>query len=208
MDTCTAAKNIQKHARGFLTRNKMISNKPIVSSYYQTKKWRNAQKWYKNGKSNECELFQRDLFENITSKKCAKSKFRINISTYVLRENTCPMKYDDGLEWSEDFDGFFSHNEKDMFVNFKFVCGKGGAQTRTLRELYHFVCVQMKYLSTGASSKPTYFLNILDGDECFSNMEKFNYLLNKSIHQNVKKNIFVGDMHTFQKYWSNMNSVI
>ena len=29
----------------------------MIGSKYQNKKWRNEQKWYKNGKSNECETF-------------------------------------------------------------------------------------------------------------------------------------------------------
>jgi hypothetical protein len=197
---------IQKYTRRFLVRNNKINNKIIVPSYFQTKTWRKKQNWYKNGKSNECELYQRSVFEKITNIPCNKNTHRINLYSYEMRENPYPMRKVDGFEWTEDFDGFFIKNETEIYVNFKFVCDKGGAQTRTLRELYHFISLQLKHLST--SSEKKYFLNILDGDECFSNMNKFNYLLNQEIYRNVSQYIFVGDMHQFQKYWSKINSTI
>ena len=40
----------------------------MIGSKYQNKKWRNEQKWYKNGKSNECETFQKKLLEKIILK--------------------------------------------------------------------------------------------------------------------------------------------
>lgn len=49
---------IQKHIRGFLIRNKVL----IPSSYYQTKQWRKNQLWYKTGKSNECEIYQKKYY--------------------------------------------------------------------------------------------------------------------------------------------------
>jgi len=43
------------------------------------------------------------------------------------------------------------------------------------------------------------FINILDGNECFLHMDKFNYLKNKFNN----KNIFIGDSKQFQLYWHN-----
>ena len=202
---------IQKYTRRFLIRNRMIDKKYIVSSSFQTKKWRINQSWYKNGKSNECEIYQRNLFEKITNIPCNKSSYRINMSSYQLNEIPHPMKNKDGFEWTEDFDGVFLKNGKKIFVNLKFVCNKGGAQTRTLREVYYFISGQLKHLLLCREKEETeekYFLNILDGDVCFSNMNKFHYLLNKEIYQTINKYVFVGDMHEFQKYWSKMNSTI
>ena len=48
---------IQKYVRGYLTRKHIL----IPSSFYQTKDWRKNRKWYKNGKSNECEKYQINL---------------------------------------------------------------------------------------------------------------------------------------------------
>ena len=59
---------------------------PIVKSQNQTKFWRRAQSWYKTGKSNECELFQRKMVENITNKKCAKTDVRLNWDTLSLEK--------------------------------------------------------------------------------------------------------------------------
>jgi len=45
------------------------------------------------------------------------------------------------------------------------ICGSGGGQTRALREVYHFISAQQRYLDQELSSK-IIFVNILDGDEC------------------------------------------
>lgn len=47
---------IQKIWRGFFIRKYII----IPSSKYQTKKWRINRIWYKNGKHNKCELYQKN----------------------------------------------------------------------------------------------------------------------------------------------------
>jgi hypothetical protein len=49
------------------------------------------------------------------------------------------MLNDDGYEYSENFDGLILKNNNKFYFNLKFVCGNGGAQTRTLREIYHFI---------------------------------------------------------------------
>ena len=45
------------------------------------------------------------------------------------------------------------------------MCASGGGQTITLREVYHFISAQQRYLEQELSSK-IIFVNILDGDEC------------------------------------------
>ena len=37
-------------------------------------------------------------------------------------------------------------NGKTLLVNYKMIVGKGGNQTRSLREVYHFIEQQLKYL--------------------------------------------------------------
>ena len=45
---------------------KDIANKlDITSSKEQTKNWRKACNWYKNGKSNECEIYQKTLTKQL-----------------------------------------------------------------------------------------------------------------------------------------------
>jgi len=42
-----------------LKNNLNLENNIIITqSISQTKDWRKSQEWYKNGKSNECELYQ------------------------------------------------------------------------------------------------------------------------------------------------------
>ena len=58
----------------------------ITPSKFQTKIWRQNQIWYKDGKQNECEKYQRKLIENITNKECVKTSKRIHINTKKLYE--------------------------------------------------------------------------------------------------------------------------
>ena len=44
-----------------------------------------------------------------------------------------------------------------------------------------------------------YFINILDGDASYNNMNKFNFLLNKEKYKNIIKYIFIGSLFEFQK---------
>jgi len=105
-----------------------------------------------------------------------------------------PLKNNNGYEFTKNFDGKITINNKIYYFNLKFVCDNGGAQNRTLREVYHFIKTQIKYLINNNDNN-IYFINILDGDTCYNNQNKFNYLfLNKKI-----ENIFVGDIYTFQK---------
>lgn len=116
-----------------------------------------------------------------------------------LDKKTNPMISNDGFEWTEDFDGFYRYNDCKYLVNFKFVCDSGGSQTRSLREVYHFITYQLENLLI-IPKTDTYFINILDGDEAFRTIDKFNYLINKQKYSNVKKYVFIGDMASFQKY--------
>ena len=52
------------------------------------------------------------------------------------------------------------------------ICGSGGGQTRTLREVYHFISAQQRHLNQELSSK-VIFVNILHGDECNRKMKLF-----------------------------------
>lgn len=56
------------------------------------------------------------------------------------------MSNNNGYEWTENFDGLIMKNFSKYYFNLKFVCDVGGAQTRTLREVYHFIKHQMEYL--------------------------------------------------------------
>lgn len=191
----------QKYIRGFLVRKKCL----IPDACYQTKNWRKNQIWYNNGKSNECENYQRNIIEKITNTKCSKTKYRINTINNELVIKLNPLSNEDGFDYTEDFDGLQDYNNKQYLYNLKFVCDRGGAQTRTLREVYHFIRAQLEYLLKCESSKTKKeylcFVNILDGDESYKNMDKFNYLLKNSKYISLKNLIFIGDMKQFQEWF-------
>jgi len=175
----------------------------IIHSKNQTKDWRKSQSWYKGGKSNECEIYQRELIKDITKKECPKTNMRINLRTLDLVENTNPLTREDGFDWTEDFDGCQQNNGSELYFNLKMICDSGGAQTRSLREVYHFIEAQMEYLLKN-QEKSIYFINILDGDTSYGQKEKFQYLLNLPEYATVIDRIFIDDMFMF-KYWYHSN---
>ena len=185
---------IEKYARKYIVEKFIL----IPPSFYQTKIWRKARKWYNNGKSNECEKYQTDLIEKITGTILMKTYHRIYMKTYEIINIIHPMKQSDGYEYTENFDGLLIKNRNNYYFNLKFICDKGGAQTRSLKEVYHFIRCQMEYLIK-FNTNNTYFINILDGDESYRNSDKFLYLLNEEEYKEVKKYVFIGSLYEFQK---------
>ena len=169
-----------------------------MPSYYQTKIWRKARKWYKGGKSNECEKYQIELIEKMLTTSLMKTHDRIYMETFEIINNTYPMKNADGYEYTENFDRMLIKGINKYYFNLKFVCDGGGAQTRSLKEVYHFIRCQMEYLIK-FNTNNTYFINILDGDTSYNVMEQFLYLLNKEQYKKVKNYVFIGSLYDFQK---------
>ena len=179
----------------------------FVKGDQQTKDWRKSQDWYIDGKHNECELFQRKQIETILQVECAKTNLRFNTETYKLENMTRPLDHENGFEWTEDFDGVSMLRDKKLYFNLKFICDAGGAQTRSLREVYHFIHCQLEYFSAEQIEETTlpkniYFVNILDGNTATKHLSKFQYLLNKEKYNSIKENVFVGDMYTFNNWVS------
>lgn len=173
----------------------------MISSKLQTKEWRKVQGWYVNGKQNECEKYQRQKLENITDHPIHKTLYRLNIESYDLKELTRPMKTDDGYEWTENFDGMQTTNQDDtLLYNLKMICGQGGAQTRALREVYHFIHTQIKFLLK-TNRTTIYFVNILEGDCSFKARSKFIYLISKNKYKPISQFMFVGDLQEFSLWY-------
>jgi hypothetical protein len=168
----------------------------IVSSKEQNKDWRKLQDWYKTGKSNECEIYQRNMIELITSEICKKTNERLHIEDIELKTKTHPLKDEDGFEYTEDFDGLIEKSNIKYYFNLKMICDAGGAQTRTCREVYHFIKTQLKYIKKN-NTENVYFINILDGDTSYKHMKQFHFLKNKYDTPFV----FIGDMNEFQTWW-------
>ena len=175
------------------------SDYEIVQSRYQTKNWRKNCKWYNNGKSNECEKYQIEIIERLISIKLEKTDDRLDIENIEIKNIRCPLTNENGFDFTENFDGVINRNGKKLYFNLKFICDSGGSQTRSLREVYHFIKCQMEYLVKYAKNNDILFFNILDGDTSYKSMGKFNYLLNKERYYDIKDNIFVGSLYDFNK---------
>lgn len=93
---------------------------------------------------------------------------------------------------------------KKYYFNLKFICDEGGAQRRTLCLVYHFIYVQLNYLKK-SNKTDIFFINILDGDFSFKNLDKMKYILTKKEFNDVFKYIFIGDTYTFQNWWIKNN---
>lgn len=181
----------------------MHRHQHLVRSEFQTKTWRRTQSWYINGKHGECEQYQRKQLDELFSlysdhTLCINTKYRFNMYTLEFKHIPHPLKYVHGFNWTEDFDGYIEHYN--MFINLKFICGDGGAQTRSLREVAHFIHTQIRYLHHNPGTKYT-FVNILDGDTCWTHMSKFKYFMEREpIH--ITSKIFIGDMVEFVNWFT------
>jgi len=123
----------------------------------------------------------------------------INMQIVKLKN---PFKYDNGFEFTEDFDGLYLVNTNNVYFNLKFICDKGGAQNRSTHQVYHFIKCQLEHLLI-YKTQNKYFMNILDGDTSYEFKTKFDYLKNNEKYKDIIKYIFIGDMFSFQKYWIN-----
>jgi hypothetical protein len=150
--------------------------------------------------STGIEIFQRRMLAEGVGVPCVKTNMRINLRKITLDDVAHPNKLANGFDYSEDFDGLQKIGDSTVYINMKCVVGKGGAQTRSLREVYWFVEGQLKLLlagSTGSSSAPVFFANILDGDEAAHTMSKFRYLLSQPEYAAVRDNVYVGDLQSY-----------
>ena len=171
----------------------------VIPASQQTKEWRNGCPWYKNGKHNECEIYQRRMIEKITSTPLVKTHVRMNICDHRMQTIISPNKQPDGFDWTENFDGFMELDGKKMYFNLKMVCSAGGAQTRSLREVKHFIRSQLEHLlKFPESSSDVYFINILDGDESNRNMFHYHDLLGQEKYSSIRDRVYVGDLYEFQ----------
>jgi len=181
-----------------------IKENEYTSSQNQTKEWRKSQKWYINGKLNECEKEQIKLIKEITLEKGKKTNVRLNFETLKLIKIKNPNKEINGYEFTENFDLIIKNIKNKYYFNLKFCCDQGGAQTRSLREVYHFIECQILNLNK-FKSEDIYFVNILDGDSSYSQIDKFKYLIEKYKKEDSFFNsyLYVGDMKQFEIWWKN-----
>lgn len=191
---------IQKWIRRYIIKKYIL----IPSAYYQTKQWRKNRKWYKTGKSNECEKYQIEMLSGLNKLKnkdlnlqMCKTNDRINITTYEIKNIKNPYISEDGYEWSENFD-IKVINDNTYYYNLKFICDKGGSQTRSLKLVYDFIRYQLEHILK-YNYDNIYFINILDGDTSYNNMNKFRFLHNQKKYIHVKNYIFIGSLYDFQK---------
>lgn len=160
-----------------------------------------------NGGKNtiNIEKYQRSIVEKITNLKILKSHMRLNIRHLNLEKRLRPNKEENGFDYTENFDGFQKINNKSYYFNFKCIVGKGGSQTRSLRDTYLFIETQMKYL-INTNNRNIVFINILDGNESYRTMGKFNYLFNFYNYSEYKKNIYIGDLYSFENWFKSHKS--
>jgi hypothetical protein len=149
------------------------------------------------------EVYQRQKIVEGTGYDCPKTNTRINLRTNTLKELAHPNKKPDGFDYSEDFDGVQTVKDAKVYINLKCIVGKGGVQTRSLREVYWFVEGQMHVLH---HVENVYFANILDGDEAHAVMNKFEYLLALPEFAGVNKKVYVGDLKGYF-HWLNHSVV-
>jgi hypothetical protein len=159
----------------------------MISSKHQTKQWRCSQRWHTTGKRNECENYQiRSMMKYFHY--IHKTQERINLETKKIKSIRYPFSDDEyAFEWTENFDGKCNFMQKIIYFNFKFVVNSGGAQTRTLRENYHFIKNQPMITNV-------IYINILDGDESYKRIKHFRKFCT------LQK--YVGDSYNFPSWYA------
>lgn len=171
----------------------------VIAGYLITKELRHDQHGIVagGGGSMNPEIYQRSKIVEGTGVPCSPTIVRINKRTGQMHDIAHPMKHENGFDYTENFDGMQKLGEKTIWINLKSVVGKGGSQTRTLRdECYPFVDAQLNYL-LATSLTTCFFANIFDGEEAHTRMPMFNYLLNLPQFKNVKKYVYVGDLKNY-----------
>jgi hypothetical protein len=172
----------------------------LVSTSIQSKDWRKSQKWYEGGRKNECEKFQRISLETIIGTPVNKTIRRFNMEHNEFTDCRHPYINANGFEYTEDFDGNSNINGISYYFNMKFCCETGGAQTRTLKDVYHFIRAQAEYLIKSHRTD-LMFINILDGAESYKRKDKFDYLMNNQKYIDINIYIFIGGLIDFQEWW-------
>jgi hypothetical protein len=168
----------------------------VIAGKLMNKEWRQTMfgRIAGGAGSRELENYQRKMVMDGTGLPCPKTTTRINLRTFTLHEIAHPNKAENGFDYSEDFDGVQTVGESRVFMNFKSIASAGGAQTRSLREVYWFVEGQLRVLQTVPNVR---FANILDGDEPDSQMDKFRYLLGLPEYEDVRSKVYVGDLRGY-----------
>lgn len=146
--------------------------------------------------STRMEAYQRSKVEEGTDHPCIKTRTRINWREKKLVAVAQPNRMDNGYDLTEDFDGVQEIGPALVYINFKCIADAGGAQTRSLREVYHYVEAQLEVLLVGAESH-VLFANILDGDAAAKAMRHFEYLLALPVYASARPRVYVGDLRGY-----------
>jgi hypothetical protein len=168
----------------------------VIAGKLMTKEWRQQMFGRVAGGAGSrlIEVYQRQKVVEGTGVPCPKTTMRINLRTNTFHDIAHPNTQANGFDYSEDFDGVQVKGTTRVFLNFKSIASAGGAQTRSLREVYWFVEGQLKMLKDHPA---VYFANILDGDEPDSHMDKYSYLLSLPEFADVRQRVYVGDLHGY-----------
>lgn len=209
-------------AVNYAVANNCICPADVISGALITKDKRHELFGQIDGGAGACnpERYQRLKIEEGTGLSCSKTNMRINLRTRTLEDIAHPNKANNGFDYTEDFDGLqlmsitSSSSSSSpaasvlpivpVYINFKSIVGKGGAQTRSLREVYWFIHGQMQVLTRCGSENDVRFANILDGDEAHAAMPKFEYLASLPEFTNmpaIKNNIYVGDLKGYFEWF-------
>ena len=154
--------------------------------------------------STKIEAYQRKKIIQGTNTPCIKTNTRINLETHILQDIRNPYSKENGFDYSEDFDGYQIFNNITVYINMKCVVGTGGAQTRTMRDVYIFIKGQLDVILM-SNNIDLYFANILDGDVIASKMKLYEHLFKKDRYKDLRPRIYIGDLYG---YFGWINSII
>lgn len=177
----------------------MIGEGSFCLSSQQTKDWRRRQSWYCGGRKTECENFQVETIEKELGIQLEKTSERLHTLTFSIHEYKHPYNDPWGFDFTENFDRVLRDPvSSNTYFNFKFIVGRGGAQTRSLKDVYGFVRIQYQHVWSCLQRcviAPR-FVNILDGDECARREPMFDWLREQFPHH-THAYVYVGDLYGY-----------
>ena len=177
--------------------NKQLNRILNTKSKYQTNEWLDIQTWGSSDKIDVYKKTQIKIFENITKLKITASYDRIH--TYFKNLQTIKMfvKSNNDYNWTDKFDYSTFNNKNNIYINFRYYSGnKHDNKIDKLLNMYTFIQNQAEHKLINQNK--ILFINILDGDTSYYNIDKFKFLLNQEKFNNIKSDIFIGSLYDFQ----------
>lgn len=92
-------------------------------------------------------FIKKNIIKKIYNIDIKSTNERIDCEQYLIHLVKNIFKSKNAFIYTEDFDGKYEFNSNIYYFNLKFVCDKGGSQTRTMREVIILLIIKFNILN-------------------------------------------------------------